>query len=307
MLTRARTVVWEDVSELVPHSDHSRFVSVDGIKLHYQEFGDAVKPAIILIHGYRSSAYVWRSSAPLLAGDGFHVIAVDLVGFGYSGKPHWFEYSIQAQARVISRFMDVLGLGRATIVGSSYGGAVAGILALDYPERVEKLVLADAVINDDPRNHPVLRLASVPWLGEAITPFLADSRTFLKNRMHHTLAKTNHHLISDERIENILRPGRAADAHHSLLATARNWRANRIEQDAHLISQPTLVIWGEDDTVTPLRDGYKLHKSIADSRLVVLRDCGHMPQEEKPETFSQLVDDFCHDRTDLPEGRKTAS
>src|SRR4051812_5890199 len=102
MLTRDSTVDFEDVRELVPLSDHSRFAAVDGIKLHYQEFGEEAKPAILLIHGYRSSAFVWRSSAPLLAEKGFHVLAVDLVGFGYSEKPRWFEYSIQAQARVIS-------------------------------------------------------------------------------------------------------------------------------------------------------------------------------------------------------------
>jgi len=302
MLTRPRTVNWEDVRSLVPHSDHSHFVSVDGVRIHFQEFGDAKNPAVILIHGYRSSLFAWRSAAPRLADSGFRTIAVDLVGFGYSSKPHWFEYSIQSQARVISRLMDVLGLGRASIVGSSYGGAIASVLALDYAERVEKLVLADAVINDGPKNHPILRLVSVPVLGEAITPFLADSRALLKSRMHNTLAKPNHHLITEERVENILRPDRAADAHHSLLASARNWHANRVEQDAHLITQPTLIIWGEDDTVTPLSDGYKLHSSIADSKLVVLRDCGHTPQEEKPHMFSKLVADFCHGSKELAAG-----
>jgi pimeloyl-ACP methyl ester carboxylesterase len=303
MLTRARTVDWEDVHELVPYSDHSRFVAVDGTRLHFQEFGDPAKPAIVLLHGYRSSAYVWRASAPMLADYGYRAIAVDLVGFGYSGKPHWFEYSIQAQARVISRFMDVLGLGRATIVGSSYGGAVAAVLALDYAERVEKLVLADAVINDNLKSHPILRLASIPGLGEAITPFLADSRTLLKSRMHNTLALANHHLINDERVENILRPMRAADAHHSLLATARNWHANRIEQDAHLIRQPTLIIWGEDDTVTPVSDGYELHKSIGNSRFVVLRNCGHVPQEEKSELFARIaVEFFQSEKSELEAG-----
>jgi pimeloyl-ACP methyl ester carboxylesterase len=296
MLTRADTVDWEDVRELVPHSDHSRFAAVDGIKLHYQEFGDAAKPAILLIHGYRSSSLVWRTSAPAIAESGFHVIAVDLAGFGYSDKPRWFEYSITAQARLLSRFMERVGIGRATVVGSSYGGAVAATIALDYPERVDKLVLTDAVINDNLKSHPLLRLAAVPGLGEAIAPFVADSRSLLRGRMHRTLAKPNHHLINEERVENVLRPLRAADAHHSLLVTSRNWHADRIEQDAHLIRQSTLIIWGEDDTVTPVTDGYKLQDAIEDSRFVVLKDCGHVPQEERAETFSKLVVDFCRGR-----------
>lgn len=292
MLTRADTVNWEDVREFVPHVDHSRFAAVDGIKLHYQEFGDAAKPAILLIHGYRSSALVWRASAPAIAESGFHVIAVDLAGFGYSNKPRSFEYTIAAQARLISRFMERIGIGRATVVGSSYGGAVAVTIALDYPERVEKLVLTDTVINDNLKSHPILRLAAIPGLGEAMTPFVADSRSLLRGRMHRTLAKANHHLINDERVESVLRPLRAADAHHSLLVTSRNWHANRIEQDAHLIRQPTLIIWGEDDTVTPVSDGYKLHESVEGSRFVVLKNCGHVPQEEKSGLFSQLVAEF---------------
>ncbi len=113
----------------VPHSDRSNFVSVDGAHIHYQEFGDAADPTILLIHGYTASLYVWEGTAPMLADAGFHVIAVDLIGFGYSEKPAWFDYSIASQARMIERLMDRLGIGRAVVVGSSYGGAVASTLA----------------------------------------------------------------------------------------------------------------------------------------------------------------------------------
>src|ERR1043166_1997500 len=90
MLTRAATVDFDQVRDLVPHSDKSRFVHVDGVRLHYQEFGDAAAPPVILLHGYTASVYAWRSSAPLIADAGFRVIAVDLVGFGYSAKPRHF-------------------------------------------------------------------------------------------------------------------------------------------------------------------------------------------------------------------------
>jgi pimeloyl-ACP methyl ester carboxylesterase len=299
MLTRAKGVEWEKVSELVPHSENSHFVHVDGANIHYQEFGDKSKPTLILIHGYTASVFSWHSTAPQIAENGFHVIAIDLLGFGYSDKPTWFDYSITSQARMIARFMNRLGIGRATIVGSSYGGAVAATLALDYSERVEKLVLVDAVCNDAVKNHPILKLASVPGLGEIITPFLVDSRRFLRHRMHGTLAAANHHLIDDNRINSVLRPLKAADAHRSLLATSRNWHADRIERDAYLISQPTLIIWGEEDTVIPISDGHKLHDSILNSRLVVLKDCGHVPSEERPELFAELVTEFSRD----PKGR----
>lgn len=295
MLTRAKTVEWEDVADHVANSAHSHFTNVDGARIHYQEFGDTADPPVILIHGYTASNYVWKTSAPLIAEKGFRVIAPDLLGFGFSEKPRWFDYSIQSQARMIARLMDRLGIGRAAVVGSSYGGAVAATLALDYAERIEKLVLVDAVCNDDLRDHPILKLASVPGIGEAITPFLADSKTFMKFRMRGTLAPENYHMITKERIESIVRPLAAADAHHSLLATSRNWHANRIEQDASLIGQPTLIVWGEDDRVIPLTNGYKLHELILHSRFVVLPACGHVPQEEKSDVFSGLVAEFCRD------------
>lgn len=296
LLTRAATVNFDDVSDRVIHSDQSHFVNIDGARVHYQEFGDASKPPIVLIHGYTASVYVWKTAAPMLADAGFRVIAVDLLGFGYSEKPSWFDYSIQSHARMVSRFMDRLGIGRATVCGSSYGGAVALNLTLDNPESVEKLVLVDAVCNDEPKNHPILRLAALPGLGEVITPFLCDSKSFMKMRMYGTLAKANHHLITRDRIDSIVRPLAAADGHHSVLATSRNWHANRLEQDAHLINQPTLIIWGDEDTVIPIKHGYKLHEEILNSRFVVLKDCGHVPQEEKSELFTELVTEFCNDR-----------
>lgn len=295
-LARANEVVWEKAIKFVLHSANSHFAEVDGLHVHYQKFGERNNPTLVLIHGYAASVYVWHAVAPQFAENGFHVIAVDLIGFGYSSKPSWFEYTIQSQARVVSRLMNRLGIGRAAIVGSSYGGAVAATLALDYPERVEKLILVDAVINDEPKKHPLLKLARIRGIGEFLSPFLLDSKTFLKHRMRGTLHKTNHHLITQERMDSIRRPLRAADGHRSVLQTGRNWDANRIELDAPLINQPTLIIWGADDTVIPIRNGEKLYDAILHSRLVVFEDCGHVPQEEKADDFVNVVTKFLRDR-----------
>ena len=306
MLMRARQVVWEDVADKIHHPENSHFAEVDGATIHYQEFGDAANPTLLLIHGYTSSTYVWRTVAPLLADAQFHVVAVDLLGFGYSDKPASFNYTIASQARMVERLMNRLGIGRATLVGSSYGGAVASTIALDYAERVEKLVLISSVCNDEVKQNPLLRLASIPGVGEVLTPFYLDSKTFSKLRMKGTFAPANHNLITDERIESVTRPLMAKDAHHSVLASARNWDANRIQDDAHLINQSTLLVWGEFDRVIPMHNGERLFNSILNSRLVILKDCGHIPQEEKPERFVELITEFCRDkkgRVELQENR----
>jgi len=293
MLTRQATVSFDDHAENIPHSNNSHFIDVDSVAVHYQDFGDPSNPKMILIHGFTASTYVWKTVAPILAGHGYHVIAIDLLGFGFSEKPAWFDYSIASQSRMVLRLMDLLGIGKSTFIGSSYGGAVSSWFALDYPERVEKLVLVSAVCNDKPKNNAIFRLVSIPGIGETVSPFLIDSKAFLKYRMQGTLDKTNHHLITEDRIESIMRPLKAADAHNSLLMTARNWKADRIEHDAHLIDHPTLLIWGENDKVIPPHHGEMLYDSILNSRLVIFKDCGHVPPEEKPQLFISLVTEFC--------------
>ncbi|MGI8668807.1 MAG: alpha/beta fold hydrolase [Aridibacter sp.] len=296
LLSREKTANWDDYADEIHHPENSNFVEVDGVTIHYQEFGNATNPKMVLIHGYTASTYVWHTVAPQLADAGFHVISVDLVGFGYSDKPSWFDYSIASQARIILRFINCLGIGKATFVGSSYGGAVTSWFTLDNPERVEKLVLVGAVCNNEPKFSPIFRVVGMRGIGETVSPFLIDSKRFLRHRMKGTLDKTNHHLITEDRVESILRPLKAADAHYSLLMTARNWEADRIEEDAHLIEQPTLLIWGERDNVIPLKNGEKLYDRILNSRLVILKNCGHVPPEEKPELFVDLVTEFCKDK-----------
>ncbi|MDQ3323283.1 MAG: alpha/beta hydrolase, partial [Acidobacteriota bacterium] len=294
MLSRAREINWDDVSDKIVHAENSHFTEVDGTRIHYQEFGAAGNnPTLILIHGYPASTFVWHIVAPVFAEQGFHVVAVDLLGFGFSDKPSWFDYSIASQARLIERFMDRLGIGRATIIGSSYGGAVALTVALDYAERVEKLVLVGAVINDEVKKQLLYKLATIRGVGEIFSPFLIDSKRFLKRRMRGTIWSSNHHLITPERVEGVRRPLRAANAHRSVLATARKWDASRIERDAYLINHPTLILWGDHDTVVPIHNGEKIYESILNSRFVVFRDCGHVPQEETPDSFIKVVGEFC--------------
>ena len=293
LLSRPKTVEWENVKDITHFPENSHFVEVDGRQIHYQEFGDETDAALILIHGYSASTYVWKHSAPKLAEKGFRVISIDLLGFGYSEKPSGFDYTIAGQARMVERFMNHLGIGRATFIGSSYGGAVAATIALDYTERVEKLILVDAVINDSPRKIPVLKFAGLRGIGEILTPLLTGSRAFMKVRMKNTLAPENHQLITKDRIDSIIRPLNAADAHNALLKTARNWDANRIESDAHLINQQTLILWGDKDMVIPVSDGEKLYDSILKSRMIVFKNCGHVPQEENSELFVSLVSKFC--------------
>src|SRR5947199_7262831 len=183
LLTRPKDVSWRDSINLIYHPEYSWFTNVGGIRIHYQDAGDENAPALLLIHGFISSTLIWSEVFLPLADAGFRVIAIDLPGYGYSDKPADARYTIDAQAHAAVSLMDQLGLDTATIVGASYGGAIAATIALDYPERVEKLVLVGAVSNDDAKKKVLLRVSCLPIIGDIATPLFLGSRWILRKRM----------------------------------------------------------------------------------------------------------------------------
>ena len=297
LLTRPRDADWHKNRNVVFHSEHSRFIDVDGIRVHYQEAGDENAPALILIHGFASSTLVWSKVFLRLALEGYRVIAVDMLGYGYSAKPKNGEYTIAGQAKLLTRLLDCLGITRALFVGSSYGGAVAATCALDYPERVEKLVLVGTVNNNRPLAFKLMRVFGSPVVGDVVSPLLIGSRRLLRRRMKRVYDR--HEWVLDERrVEARHLPLRAAGTQRAIIRTVRRWDAERISRDAHLISKPTLLLWGENDLEIPLADGERLHAAIPGSRLIVFLNCGHLPHEEYPEAFTNVVIDFCKTKSE---------
>lgn len=292
LLARPRDADWNRNRHVIFHSNHSRFLDVDGVRVHYQEAGDATAPVLVLIHGFASSTVVWSKVFLRLAAAGFRVIAIDMLGFGYSGKPRNGEYTIAGQAGLLVGLLDRLKIKRATLVGSSYGGAVAATCALDYHHRVEKLVLIGTVNNNRPLDYKLMRVFSSRVFGDVVSPLLIGSRRLLRRRMKRVYDR--HEWVLDERrVDARHLPLRASGTQRAIIRTVRGWDAERISRDAHLIKQPTLLLWGENDIEIPLADGERLHDQIPGSRLIVFLNCGHIPHEEYPEEFTNVVADFC--------------
>ena len=292
LLLRPRDADWDKCRDVVFHSEHSCFIDVDGVRVHYQEAGDVSSPAMVLIHGFASSTLVWSKVFLKLAAAGFRVIALDMLGYGYSAKPRTGEYTIDSQAKLLTRLLDALGIQRAIVVGSSYGGAVAATCALDYPDRVEQLILVGTVNNNRPLAFMLMRLFGSPVFGDVVSPLLIGSRRLLRKRMKRVYDR--HAWVLDERrVDARHFPLRTSGTQRAIIRTVRGWDAERISRDAHLIRQPTLLMWGENDIEIPLADGERLHEAIPGSRFVVFLNCGHLPHEEYPEAFTKVVTDFC--------------
>jgi len=299
LLLRPRDVDWEKNREAIFHADYSRFAEVDGVRVHYQEAGPADAPPMILIHGFASSNLVWSKVLLELAASGFRVIAPDLPGYGYSAKPRKLDYTIGSQARMIVGLLAHLEIERAAIVGSSYGGAVAATIALDRPELVEKLVLVGAVTNNAPTRYLLMRLFGSPIIGDLISPLLLGSRRLLRKRMKRVYDR--HSWVLDERRVNARYLSlNTRGTHRAIIRTVRRWDADRISRDAHLVNVPTLVLWGDTDRDVPLQHGEELQEKLPNSRLIVFRECGHLPQEEYPEEFTKVVTEFLKDASPAP-------
>ena len=292
LLTRPREVSWPHSLDFIYHPEYSWFTNIDGVRIHYQETGDEKAPPILLIHGFISSTLIWSDVFQPLARAGFRVIAPDLPGYGYSDKPRYGEYTIESQARAVLGLMDRLGIEKATLVGASYGAAIAASVALDHPERVNRLVMIGAVSNDEPKKKLLLRLVRLPLIGDIVTPLFLGSRLILRLRTEEVYRRiglpldehkleARHHLLA------------AADTHRAMIRTVRHWSANRIARDAHLIRQPTMLMWGEDDSHIPLDEAFRLRDEMPNARLVIFRNCGHLPPQEYPKQFVGMVSEFC--------------
>jgi pimeloyl-ACP methyl ester carboxylesterase len=258
------------------------FLEIDGARIHYVEAGQG--PPVVLIHGWNASTFSFRHTIPELARH-FRVVALDLLGYGYSARPGRAAYSLTAQADLVRAVMDRLGIARAAVAGHSMGGAVAMRLALREPERVERLVLVDAV--------PVQTRRRAVRFGRFIRPLLPAAAPFtlhrasFRRRVFRSMVHDPAHATPDV-MEGYFRPLRMK-GHLRSQARALAGRARDELLDPAAISQPTLVLWGEQDRWLPLAAGEELARRIPDAALVVVRGAGHLPLEEEPASANRAI------------------
>lgn len=264
------------------------FAVVDGVRVRYVRRGQG--PAVVLLHGFASSIYTWKDVLPGLAA-GHEVIALDLPGFGASDQPS--DLSFETCHRVAIGLMDQLGIPRASVVGHSLGGAVALVIAARQPERVDRLVLIDAAgFNLRLEDRPTLVRVSSHPAAEAFFTRLPVRRLFVTIGLRQNFFDDRK--VTPERVDEYLvaaaRPGTLAAIRS--LAASSTLAPEDVEQMLGEVRAPTLVVWGDHDEWIPLAHADRFAAGIAASRKVVVRECGHMPQEEKPAETLELLLEF---------------
>lgn len=247
--------------------------------------------AIVLLHGLGASTYSWRRVIPLLARR-HRVIALDLRGHGKSEKPFDRNYAQAAQAELVRDALRQLKLRRATLVGHSYGGAVALVAALQTRRardtRIARLVLMNAPV------YPQRLSAAVSFLQKPVLPYVA--LTVVPPQIPVSMALFAEAFgmphITELDIDIYAQPYFDAAARHALIETARQIvPANHRQLIAAYphVRQPTLIVWCRADQVVPLATGKRLKRAMPRARLTVLEGCDHATPEQKPRAVARLI------------------
>lgn len=269
------------------------YVKVGGINTRYWVLGQG-KP-LLLIHGLGASCDYWRYNIRALS-QGCRVYAFDLPGCGRSDK-EIDEFSLDFAGEFVAVFMDAVGVDRASLVGNSLGGAVSLQFAVQYPHRLEKLVLVSS--GGLGRELGLsFRLFKIPLLGELMAWAWST-----KPEVRRTLRSIVYdpQIIGDDFVDQLAELTPLPGAKEMLLSVARVgidfWGQNMRLLEPLLrrvpeIEAPTLIIWGAQDPVIPVAHAHIAHRMIENSQLHIFDRCGHVPQIEKPEEFNQLVLDF---------------
>ena len=255
-------------------------VMVFGAKIRYIEAGDAAKPTVILLHGLGAQAESWQFNILPLAAN-YRVIALDQIGFGKSDKP-FLKYRVATYADFLDKFMSELKIEKAHLVGNSMGGWVACLMAIKYPTRVDKIVLADAA-----------GLAPKEIEFERIYQLNNSTRDEIRANLKLIFANPTY-ANSDAVIDQFMTQRVTINDGYTINSLIESIKRREDFLDARLgeIKKPTLIIWGKQDGLIPVSDGEKFNKGIANSEFVVFDQCGHAPQIEKAMDFNKKVLEF---------------
>ena len=269
-----------------------QIVTVDHHRIAYLDAGQG--PPLILIHGFGGSMWNWEYQYSVLART-HRVIIPDLLGSGLSDKPEE-AYTPKRLVEFFRQFMDSLNIPHATLVGNSMGAGLAMAMALDYPERVKRLVLisgfpAQVETSIASRQYqrflyhrPPLWLAKLGnWMaGKRATEQLLKEIVFNPGLISPTVIERSFH--------NRQRGGFLAPL-YSLLDNIQSWEG-QYGNKFQMISQPVLLLWGEHDRVFPLEVGERVKNQLSHVEWHVIPGTGHLAQWEKPEIVNQFILSF---------------
>jgi pimeloyl-ACP methyl ester carboxylesterase len=285
----------ESVSRLdaAPRSGH--FVRARDVEMYVQEVGPPAGPAVLLIHGTGAWSEIWRRTLDTLAGAGFHAVAVDMPPFGYSERPLNADFDDEAQARRILGVITALKLDHVTLVGHSFGARPTMEAFFLDDSHVARVVLVDAALGLDTVGStgvgwPARAALAMPPLRNALVSATLTNPAFTARLMRGLVSDTA--AITPSRVAMLQRPfvrERTTVAYGEWLRPFLVMSERSLATDPSrygAIRVPTLVLWGEADSVVSVAQGKKVADLIPGSDWVVLPRVGHIPAIEATDRFN---------------------
>ncbi len=296
-LLRAQFTEIKDVKEAAPSG--AKWVNALDTQIHYQTHGDSTKPALVLVHGTGAWAGTWVSNTNALVAAGWYVVALDLPPFGYSQRFKGMDYSRPTQAKRILAAIQNLGINNATLLGHSYGGGPAAEAVMLDSSLISHLILVDAAIglNEQPlqpcENTVIKQVASWRPLRTAMITVIGTNPWMSQTLLKKFVARKE--VITEERTGIYQQPFNTRNFSASLGdwvyqfgLSCENSRS-QIPASYAQLQTPLTLIWGAQDTITPLSQAKNLHQLNPKSRLFVLPGVGHIPQIEDPSQFNAAL------------------
>ncbi len=271
-----------------------RTLTVGGLKVRYVEAGEG--EPVVLVHGLGSALNTWNGNIDALA-ERSRVVALDLPGHGLSDIPR-APYTVESGAKFLVDFIDAMGMKSASLVGNSMGGLLSLKLALGWPEKVNRLVLVDSA-GLGREIAWFLRLESLPLLGELMErPSLRQVKSVIRHLLYDPRHATDE--LAQELYKYRSRPGAKANLLKNIRRGVNLFGQRRevlLVRDLPTLQTPTLIVWGKQDRIVPVRQAYQAKEAIGRCHLHVCDECGHWPQVEKAAAFNEVVLDFVAPRT----------
>jgi pimeloyl-ACP methyl ester carboxylesterase len=268
---------------------------IEHLPLYCDEYGDKSNKTILFIHGFGENHHTWRFLVPKLASK-YHLIMLDLKGFGDSPKLKDKAYSVYDQALLVNKFIKKEKLKDITLVGRSFGGGVALIMALIQEDKladknIEKLVLINSMSYKQKLPSMMERL-NQPIIGYLGIHLLDNKRIA---REGYKFAFYDDSLIPQDSVDAAAAYLTFPLAKYAYLETVHQLipdDISSIEKRYREITLPTLILWGREDISISVKKAYRLKSEIKNSSLKVLLNVGHMPQEEKPNIVAEEILNF---------------
>lgn len=275
----------ETPNSAVAEGPESKFVDAGGVQIHYQEMGAG--PVVLFLHGGGPGATGWGNfsrNAPSIS-ERHRAIVIDLPQFGRSAKVTISQAPLAFNAKVIASFLDALKVDEVSLVGNSLGGGSAAKFAIDFPHRVQKLVLMGASGHGPSAFTPTPNDAIRQMVRYYDGPSLERMRAIIEALVF------DQKMVTDELV-NARYQGSIEKENLDLQRQGRPPRSEDLATELSRITAPTLLIWGREERFSTLEHALFFLRRIPKADLVVLAQCGHWVQWERPEDFNRLVIDF---------------